>query len=173
MARYWRAFREIGPDFSATHYFNVQGHKKSHSNQVPFTPMNVSLIEVMIRQSWLNSTSFYRLPSINQEYELTVSQQCRQLNFLFYLSQSKQIVRSPNNRYKEINKVPECYQYFWFLVLSIFPTIGKQDVANEINMASQVQVSSPVKCFPSSRERTRGALLKGAKGILSGVASWV
>lgn len=28
-------------------------------------------------------------------------------------------------------------------------TTGKQDVADEINMASQVQVSSPVKCFSS------------------------
>lgn len=51
MGRIWRTFTETAPDFPTVHYFNTQGHKKSQSNQVPFTLMNVSLIELMTRQS--------------------------------------------------------------------------------------------------------------------------
>lgn len=51
MDRHRRTFREIVPDFPAAHYFNTLGHKKSLSNQVPFTLMNVRLIELMIRWS--------------------------------------------------------------------------------------------------------------------------
>lgn len=50
IVRHLRAFEKIVADFPAAHYFNAQGHKKSRSNQDPFTPMNASSIQLMVGQ---------------------------------------------------------------------------------------------------------------------------